>query len=308
MVIPVIFKVLIVGLLPYDSGKTTLAMGLIAGLRRLGYKITPFKPISAHNWYTQYNATIVGMKYGIPLSEDIIKLVEAAEVNERFEILNPVDSVTAPLNPGAFWDWHSPSSFYTYASNFFRQVLVSRISFILSDNRIVNYGFLNKFSIEKRLIIFQPEVLSRITRKLGKIEKVEKISFLAEILASNSMPAIEHSLDYLKNKYRVVAIESFNDAAWPLPRNESVDVVVAVAPGQALIYDPEKYKLAVFLREHVMKPYKGAVLCDIFDLIKPIERIEVPPVSYGILPDSIADKLDRLVGIVSDEIEKKNQK
>lgn len=297
------FKILVVGLLPSDSGKTTLATGIAAGLSSLGYRVVPFKPISAHNWYTQYSATLANLDRGIPLSEDIIKLAEASGASERMEALNPVDILTAPLNPGGFLDARAPSSFYSYMGDFFRQALISRISFVRSDGSIVSVGYRNKGIIEKNLVVYRREILERVTRRLSRVEDFTSVKALAEVLARNSMPAVDSALRYLDRRHRIILIESFNDAAWPLPAGAAVDMVIAVSPGLALIYDPARYRMAVQLREHAMPSFRSAVLSDVFDLVNPLMRLEVPPVPYGTVPESIAEKIDELVGLVSRAIE-----
>ena len=67
-------QILVSGFMPQNSGKTTLAKALAYTLRTAGYDIGVFKPVSGHNWYSQYDASIKNFMDRKLYCEDIMSL------------------------------------------------------------------------------------------------------------------------------------------------------------------------------------------------------------------------------------------
>jgi len=75
-----------------------------------------------------------------------------------------------------------------------------------------------------------------------------------------------------------------------------VHAVIAVAPGMAVAYDPERYKLAVRLKAEVGGEVR---LEDLVDYLTPRAYFNLPPPSYGELPETRAEKLSPLVEYIA---------
>ncbi len=299
------FEVLIVGLVPEKPGKTMAAIGIAAGLKKVGFNIVACKPLSIENWYLNYSATIEGINVGKPVSMDVIRFIEALDIEEPYELLNPVSNVTAPLNPEAFLEARSPTSFFTYRYDIFRQIFLSRISLPLRENKIYNMGLLNTSVLNRNFVYVPREILYGLTKRLDNLEKIPSIQAFSNTISLNAAKSIEASIHVLSKKYSIVIIEGYSDDAWPLHPNASIDIVVAVSPGKLLLYDAKKYRLAISLRSHLIPKPKSISLSDIFSLLNPMHVINFPPIPPNALPENIAEKMDEILGLLTRKIEEK---
>jgi len=91
-------KVLVVGLLKADSGKTFFSQGLITALQDRDINIVPFKPLSGHNLYYQFDTFQNNVRSQRISSRDIGKLIATAQTQLPIELLNPVDRLFVPLD------------------------------------------------------------------------------------------------------------------------------------------------------------------------------------------------------------------
>ncbi len=73
------------------SGKTTISVSMARALANEGTKMGVFKPVSAHNFWYQYDHTLRNSEAKTLFCEDIYKLAKAAKLSLSYQILNPVD-------------------------------------------------------------------------------------------------------------------------------------------------------------------------------------------------------------------------
>lgn len=90
-------KILISGLLVYDSGKTWLAISLAKRLKGYGHRVGIYKPIAGHNAWTQYKTVVISKKLGILVGEDVFNYISILGMGkEIIPFMNPIDILLAP--------------------------------------------------------------------------------------------------------------------------------------------------------------------------------------------------------------------
>ena len=290
-------QILVSGFMPQNSGKTTLAKALAYTLRTAGYDIGVFKPVSGHNWYSQYDASIKNFMDRKLYCEDIMKLASAAGIREEYEILNPIDILTAPVNLRYFLIHRYISRYFYYMENTFMQAVITRISY-KHTNSIENIYLINQKLIGRSIVeiddIFLKSVTSNASRKIF-FENPEKLTQIISIYGEKS---IESCYKYMLSKYPYLLIESFNDAAIPSTRLKNIDIVLAVAPRYVVIYDGSKYLKAC----KTVSSIRGLVwenrVMHISSLIKPFKIFKTNPLRKEDL-----DNLNRLSTSFSDIID-----
>jgi len=300
------YKILITGINRNNSGKTIVGVGIANGLKNKGYKVIPFKPFSFHNWFTQYSTTLENIKYGTIFSEDIFKLREVSNCRERYEVLNPVDNLIAPLDIYWFIEHNFTSMYYSYQLNIMRQILVTRVSYVNDRGRIFNLGILNKWLIDREIAYVDNTVTNSVTKKFDEIVEVNDLDTLAKIIVDHSARAIGLSCKLLEKYDKdIVLIESYSDSAWPFLSNISLDLVLAVAPGIVLVYPPEKYTIAVKIRTSIYKSLLGVSVKDILDYLSPIKHFKIPPVPSILIPETVEERIKELLDYIVSRIEEK---
>ena len=90
-------RILVVGLQPNDSGKTTLCKALIHGFKETGVTLVPFKPHSGIGYWSQFNVFQRNLLNGSMLPSDIMDLEAAAQSQIPLEVLNPVNRLSHPV-------------------------------------------------------------------------------------------------------------------------------------------------------------------------------------------------------------------
>ncbi|RLE96876.1 MAG: hypothetical protein DRJ96_05330 [Thermoprotei archaeon] len=288
--------VLIVGMTREGVGKTALAEGLAAGLKELGFRVGVMKPMGFLDWYKDYAVVREGAEEGVLASREAFEARLLLGLRDPPEVLNPLAGLVAPLNLKAFYDYRVPRSFFVYQADIMRRTVVLRVT-LLKAGETVSQGYVNKTLLEKGLTILDRDDVMNLLKRADRVEEVYSPHELAAIVASRAPEAIRSCLSRLSTKYRLIIVEGLGDAAWPLSDlSIGVHAVVAVAPGMAVAYDPERYKLAVELKAEVSGEVR---LEDIADYLTPRAYFRLPPLSYGELPETRAEKLSPLIEYVA---------
>ena len=263
--------ILVNGLLPYDSGKTYLTIALAKALKNKGYNVLVYKPVAGHSAWYQFNTVINSLKYGILVGEDVVKYKELLGLKTRFELLNPIDLLLAPLNPRSFTNI---SEYLTLLSSQFSQIVLLRLS-DCRDNTTQYY--MVKDNIARTI----PELKPWIERLIEKFNpKPISVECLLNILKSASISEIlDYALNVLKREADIVIVESFNNAAVPYFNIlDNINLVLTVTPGYLFKLDVNSFK-------EIVKAYglkygdTGLSMSAIFDRIRVVYDIAIPPVS-----------------------------
>ncbi len=246
--------VLIVGLLTYDSGKTTVAEGIASEAIKRGFDVGVSKPVSSYNIWYQHEFFRESIKLGVLVGEDVVRLHKAARSREAIEVEGPIVGALAPPDPEAL-DWRI-SLYANVSSSLINQMIIIRVTRCLTTSNYETLHFIVRDNIEKCVESLKPfvnEFLKTINYNYGVID----VSRLASILENEAPSYADECLNQVCKEHELTIIESYNDVASPTRNSlEKSSVVVAVAPGRAAIYQGEVYRKAAEVLGEAIEPWK----------------------------------------------------
>ncbi len=256
-------NVLITGLFPYDSGKTTFAEFLIEEARDRGIDVGFSKPISGINGWYQYEYVIKSIEARLLIGEDMFKLHIAAKSSDPIEYEGPVVSLLLPPDPEKVgWE----TSIYS-SIGLQNQISVIRIS----DLEKTKHYYVPS-NIEKAV-----QSLKNDVKKFLSIVEAEPVGAEeSETLLLNSRSNADKCLDYLRRRHEFFVIESYNNAAAPTTKSLEVDAVAVVTPGKAAIFSGSDYRRAVLALSGIKEPWK-IVTEEVVSLLDPMMIIDIEP-------------------------------
>ncbi|HEU97744.1 MAG: hypothetical protein ACP5I2_01895 [Fervidicoccaceae archaeon] len=225
--------VLISGLLPYDSGKTSLALSMMRKGKESGIKLSPFKPVSAHSIFTQLHSFEESEKRGYLIGNDALEYEkEAGLKRERTLFANPVDLLLSPLDPPTKT---SEEALGDYMEGMENQLLMAALMRFTSCVK----GETHHYLFEENMKRFPKNFRKRIESfaesvRAEKIELRDALNFLGSRRADEELDScLEIAIE---NGDGVIA-ESFSDSLYPYSGIiRKVSSLVIVAPGKAYVY------------------------------------------------------------------------
>lgn len=248
------YVLFVTGILEFDSGKSTLIKDLLKYIKEnTSFSAVPFKPLSGNNLYYHYKelkkmARLVNDFFSI----DIMTLVNEIKTKVDVEpiILNPVHQVFTPALSAEFYH---EGNLNAYLSKYLTSsALMQRFTKITNQKPyttyIINGGIYNnnKFWAPKDII----EIVVK------NAEETKPYTGEAEYYSLNSKyyaEAIQTAFDHVKERYDIVIIESFNNAAHPAWCVREASVVFSVSPGSLFMYDPKTFFKAVDAYKMIQK-------------------------------------------------------
>jgi len=260
-----ILRIFICGVLPENSGKTTVAEVLTKWLVDNKFKVTPFKPLSAHSYWWQYDSYLENIKRNMLVSEDAIKLWKASESEIPIEIINPCDMLLSIPD----------YSYYGY-QRFIKLILERKTFDLLAIGRFtkVREGRLWRMIYFKGNTVLEDNFLEKLMRKANEIIEVKSEEEFLNLHKIHYNEAVESCYNrVLEYRPDVLIIESFNDAVYPWRGIEECDLIIAVAPTVLLLYDKKEFIHAI----HIFKDPYILEFHRIADLIEPYKVIKVKP-------------------------------
>ena len=249
--------VLVVGLLQFDSGKTSLALSLITEALDKGVDVGVCKPITAFSGWYQYSSVLRSIEIGKLVGEDIYKLHFRAKSEDPIEIESPVVFMHMPPDPERV-DWQS--AYYT-AMSLNEQIIAIRVG---KDHYYIPSNM-------NRLTNVLKTTSSNLIRSLDPSPKI--LEDVEEILLNSGDLANDYVKEIIR-RHELTIIESYNDASAPTWSSLEADVVLLVAPSKVAVYDGDRYRKAV---ELYLKPPWLISSGEVVSLLKPIETIEIKP-------------------------------
>lgn len=272
-------QVLVVGLLPFDSGKTSMACSLVLEAKERGFDVGVSKPISSMSGWYQYSCVERSLHYGKLIGRDIHKLHEAADSSDPIEHEGPVVSLLIPPDPERV-EWESKEYM---GFNLPSQLVVIKIT----DMEGTKHYYVPS-NIERLTGIMKEEV-SKVLRSVenpveADLEFVNKLLFNSYIIA-------DECLNHTTDKHDFMVVESYNNAAAPTAKSLNAHSVVAIAPGKAALYSGELYRKALTAVSSIKEPWKTTTE-EILKLMRPFKTIELRSSSKeSILFEGILDSI-----------------
>jgi len=275
-------KLLVVGFLEYDSGKTSLVLSLLKQLRK--YNFIGVKPVAGHSIWHQYVTVSYSLKLGILVGEDAYKIANLLGMTDMLPLLNPVDLLISPKDP--------------YISNGEIEkpfnVVLMRVS-NCQGNDVVSEHYICE-DVVKDVPPTIRHTIDMLRRRLIPRPKFTNLREVYKFLLERAGNVADTCLKKVYAEYENVVIESFNNAATPTPLSLDVDYVIAVSPGKVYVYDGEKYAEAINVMASVGRFYDLRVN-DVVKYVKPLKEFNIMPRAekYDIAYNEVAKWFENLV-------------
>ncbi len=267
--------VLVIGLIRFESGKTSFMIELLNYFIEHGFDVFPYKPVAGHNGWFQYETVLNSIRLGMLIGEDAYRYMEIMGCRECLELISPLDILLVPRDP--IYYRGRVRAYLDSLEDMFRQAILARIS-IPGAKGVITRHYLVETNYK-----FMLESMKRpIEELLSSIDSVVRISldeFTKLLLSPGIYNILDSILGELVSKHQVVLVEGFNDVALPIPSASSADYVVVVAPGRAYLYHGEVFRRALSALTTIFKPLAISTQ-SIFRLLRnPVVSVAIPPKS-----------------------------
>ncbi|HIP65954.1 MAG TPA: hypothetical protein EYH08_05490 [Pyrodictium sp.] len=222
-------RLLVCGLLEFDSGKTWTVVGLARYLMERGYNVEVYKPVAGHNlWYSSKGVRYT-RKLGILVGDDVATYIEALGVSEPHRV-NPIDLALAiPKLRGL--DSRSMSEYRLALQSQDKILILARFTDPVT-------GSTTHYLVVDNLDRIAPSIrklVEEFTVKL-KTQKIELKPLLALLSSRHVAEVLEFGATMLEKQADILIIESFNNVLEPYGGLLSkVDLIIVVAPGYAIV-------------------------------------------------------------------------
>lgn len=215
-------KVLVVGYLSFDSGKTTSGLGIISTMKERGIYLSPRKPVAGFNAWYSWEYVNRSVERGILAGGDAWKYAESS--GEDVRRINPFTIMVAPLDPSTIG----------FRKTLFRanEEVVRLIERRSGDNGESYYADLR--ALEKT-----PETVRESVEKF-----LEKVRFKERDQVS-MLQDVEEWWEEIRDFAGDVLIESYNDCASPVKGSLHIDHVVVSSPGKLFYVEGRSYSRAI---------------------------------------------------------------
>lgn len=265
-------KIFIFGLYEEDSGKTLLALQLIKAFRDIGIKIIPFKPISGHNLWRQYENVEKNVLLKKLFSYDLDRMREEASLDIPHEILNPVCILTAPHNIKKYLE-HDVSPTFYLQETLFRNFMLGRIT-SCKQGVPQNLYLVNEPRIP--FLLHHEEIINALLENASETLVIHSENeFFKVYEGKKTENAIASCFEYLSNTFDNILIEGFNNSLLPWSDILTMDAFIGAAPGLALLFTKEQFVNAI---NALLSFHSGITLTasHLLSLVKPHMTFKTP--------------------------------
>ncbi|MCE4623330.1 MAG: hypothetical protein F7B11_01095 [Caldisphaeraceae archaeon] len=241
-------KVLIIGLLEENSGKTTIASSLTSYLNSEGFDAVAFKPIGATEVWLSPFVLKESKKRKMVVTGDSLLLHRASSEKEPINMINPFGGLLVPLILEKF---ATLNSFKAYQSSVSSRLALSRLT--LCRGEVKNLHLINENPLRRTTKNIEYEIYETTTYVENPV-KVDE-NYLVELLSGGATNEIDTCLNYLEERHEIIVIESNSDVASPTRRCLESDAVILASPGFAMIIDGNRFRKAVEFLTSNGKPW-----------------------------------------------------
>ena len=290
-------SIFVFGLFQDSSGKTVLSTALARGFANMGLNVAVFKPRSGHNMWYQYGAYLKCKAARSLFCEDIIKLKEASKCQLPYEVLNPVDALLSVFNTEAFLEQKRESQMFLLEQEAYSQLIVERHSFF-KDGKVESVLLVNERNVNADLVLVERDYLEGLKKNAAQVIPLHGPDEWAALSNRLGAKAIQSCYNMVKRACNSLIIEGFNDSACPEPTVvEEADVIVGVAPGAAIFYEPNEFKRILNTMAKLGKDPKTLRSNSIIKFAEKHKVLKVPqlPPEYLNDYDKLSIKLEQIV-------------
>jgi predicted P-loop ATPase/GTPase len=264
-------RVLVVGYLEVDSGKTTLAASLVTALRREGFNSVGFKPVGATELWFKPWILEESKRRRLLVTFDGLILEKASRGSLPAHIINPIGGLLAPVDPSKL-DWREGFIDVLLAQPHRRLVTLRVTS--CTQTGAISFHAVNQ-SILSKVADSIAEPLRDLYLALNPPPSPVSLGDLEAFMDSDAAIVADTCLEKLEER-EVTVVESNSDVAAPTYKSLQSNLVIVVAPSIAAIVDGGRYAKAVNLKSISGKPWSVRVK-EVVQLTKAKTLVELPP-------------------------------
>ncbi|ACP34224.1 ATPase [Saccharolobus islandicus] len=225
-------RILVNGLLPLDSGKTTFSLSIIRLFNQVGIRLFPFKPIAGHNAWYSFNTLIRSEELGILVGNDALKYYDETKYDIRR--INPFAVLFVPIDLEKL----------SYNVSLYNMIMEYGFPYLIRLSDCING--IDQYFVNSSADIYVPKSMLKFTRNLALKFNAKSYDKMREIIDASPQLVDNCTIDVFRN-YENVIIESYNDSASPTYNSADVDYVFTVSPTKAFLIKGEEFKKALSL-------------------------------------------------------------
>ena len=266
-------KILVIGVLRYESGKTSFALELLNSFKEVGIDVYPYKPIGGHSGWYQYTTIINSIKLGKLVGEDAYHYAEAINCIECIEEISPLDFLLVPYDIKFYQN--RIRRYIDLIDDVFKQIILVRLTTIIDDDfRTVHYLVKDNY---KYVLESMENVLRDLIKSIKYTMEIGAEELASLILNPELYRVLDNILAYHESRHELILIESFNDVALPIPSAVNSSYVIVVAPGRVLLYDGNNFRRAVEIVSDVFRPLALSTSSILRIMKQPLLSLPIPP-------------------------------
>ncbi|AWR94602.1 ATPase [Acidianus brierleyi] len=218
-------KILVNGLLTFDSGKTTFASYILSELKNTGLNFFPLKPIAGHNGWYSYETLLKSKSINALAGNDALKYYNITGIDVR--LINPFAVLLFPVDLEKL----------DYKISFYEQLMENGYPVMIRYTDVNGNDYY--YAVDPGLVI---DSLSDILEDLYNTFKPIIVSNRCiRNKVNESSYIVDNNVKEFLKKDNII-IESYNDALAPTYSSLGVDVMFAVAPGKVFMIDGDRLR------------------------------------------------------------------
>jgi len=298
-------SIFVFGLLPDSPGKTLIGRAIVRGLIERGLDLGVFKPRSGHNYWYQHDTFLRCREEGRLFCTDIMRLREARKGDTLpYEVVNPVDALLSPLQTENYLFGRQWNQFYLDEYDTFSHLVMER--YTIYEGEVKNIICVNA-SRASSLLFSEWDFVNEVTGRAYETIQVDCLEKWNQVFKELSPRAILSCYGKVCEEHGNVLVEGYNDAVCPEP-NLRHDIIVGVAPGVAIFYDPERFMQVIRFMIDTGRDPMGLRAENILEYARDVNSFRVPPLASKEINDTeiLSRKLSPIVDYVDKTLEKEH--
>lgn len=266
-------KVLVIGVLRYESGKTSVALELLNAFKDVGIDVFPYKPIGGHSGWYQYSTIINSIRLGKLVGEDAYHYAEAINCIECIEQISPLDFLLVPHDI-KFYQGRI-RRYIDLVDDIFNQIVLVRLTSIIDETfQSIHYLIKDNY---KYILESMENILRDLIKSIKRVISIDVDTLTSLILNPELYRVLDNILAYHESRHELVLIESFNDVALPIPAAINSSYIVIVSPGRILLFDGDSFRKAVKIVSDIFKPLALSTSIILRIIKQPLLSLPVSP-------------------------------
>jgi predicted P-loop ATPase/GTPase len=249
--------ILVNGLLPFNSGKTSLVRAILQYALHRGDDFAAMKPMSAHNYWEHYDHSRRCQEMGLLVSRDALDMRDMCSRRPPLEVMNPYHQLVCPLDLARVVKGEEH-----LVADDYEMVLAERVTDPRTRRSTL---YVNR---RAEMFIAPSEFLEALRRGADKVEALQRLP------AADGSAAVEEckraAFRELADGWDGLVVESLSDVALPLEVSaDEIDLIVSVGGSIVLTFNPGDFLKAADV-------VNAQLARDLLRYVKPTGTYRVP--------------------------------